>query len=78
MLSINKMKKKLDVEHYLGIYKLRLRMNEEDTNNPSNEAIELFREIVDKLSKMPLDEPIILDKLKMKDSKGNIIVEFPK
>lgn len=72
------MRKQLDVEHYLGIYKLRLKMYEDGITTPSNEAKELILKIVDKLSKMPLDEQIILDNHKMKDVKGNIIVEFSK
>jgi hypothetical protein len=68
----------LDVEHYLNIYKLRLRMAEDGTTNPSDEIKELMRTIVDKLSKLPLDEKITLDDHKMKDVRGNVIVEFPK
>ena len=73
-----KMKNYLDVEHYLNIYKLRLKMSEDGTTNPSDEIKELTRTIVDKLSKLPLHEEITLDDNKMKDVRGNIIVEFPK
>ena len=71
-------KEHLDVEHYLSIYKLRLKMSEEGIIDPTAEGKELIRTIVVKLSKMPLDERIILNDHIMKDSKGNIIVEFPK
>lgn len=72
------MKKYLDVEHYLGIYKLRLKMFEEGIINPTDEGKEIIRTIIEKLSKMPLEEQIILDNHKMKDTKGNIIIEFLK
>lgn len=67
----------LDVRHYLRIYQTRLEMQEEGITNPSQEIKDITRTIVDKLSKLPLDEKIILDDHKMKDSKGNIIVELP-
>ena len=68
----------LNVQHYLRIYETRLKMSQEGIINPTEEAREVIRVIVDKLSKLPLDEKIILDDHKMKDSRGNIIVEFPK
>ena len=67
----------LNVQHYLGIYQMRLKMQEEGISNPTQEFKEITRTIVDKLSKLPLDEKIILDDHKMKDSRGNVIVEFP-
>ncbi len=72
------MKNYLDAEHYLNIYKVRLRMAKEGIANPTNEFKELMQTIVDKLSKLPLNEKITLDGNKMKDAKGNIIAEFPK
>jgi len=73
----------LDVKHFLGIYQLRLKMQEEGITNPSPEYKGITRLIVDKLSKLPLDEKIILENpskgnMTMKDSKGNIIVTFPR
>jgi hypothetical protein len=68
----------LDVQHFLGIYQIRLRMQEEGITNPSHEIKQLTRTIVDKLLRLPLDEKIVLEDHKMKDSKGNVIAEFPK
>jgi len=67
----------LNVRHYLRIYQTRLEMQEKGITNPCQEITDLTRTIVDTLLKLPLDEKIILDDHKIKDSKGNIIVEFP-
>ena len=67
----------LDVRHYLRIYQIRLESQEQGVTNPPQEIKNLTRTIVDKLSKLPLDEKIFLDDHKMEDSKGNVIVEFP-
>lgn len=72
------MKRYLNVEHYLNIYMLRLKMAEDGTTNPNDEVKALMQTIIDKLSKLPLEEEIILDDNKMKDISGNIIVELPK
>lgn len=69
---------KLDVKHFLGIYKVRLQMQKEGITNPTPEIKELTQTIVDKLSKLPADEEIILENSVMKDIRGNLIVEFPK
>lgn len=69
---------KLDVKHFLGIYQIRLRMQEDGITNPTQEIKELTKTIVDKLSKLPLDEEITLDNHIMRDTRGNIIVEFPR
>lgn len=68
---------KLDVEHYLDIYKLRQEMQEEGITNPSEEIKEFTRDFVEKLSKMPLNEEIILDKNSFFDSQKRLIIEFP-
>lgn len=68
----------LDAEHYLNIYKIRLRMLEEGVSNPTVEGQKIIKTIVDKLSKLPLNEKIILEEGKMKDSNGNVIVEYIK
>lgn len=68
----------LNVQHYLGIYQTRLKMQQEGITNPSDEIKAITRTIVDKLSKMHLEEEIIIDDGKMKDTKGNVIVEFPR
>jgi hypothetical protein len=67
----------LNVEHYLVIYQTRQKMQEEGLTNPTQEFKEITQIIVDKLSKLPLGEKIILDDHKIKDSRGNVIVEFP-
>ena len=69
---------KLDVKHFLGIYKVRLQMQKEGITNPTPEMKELTQTIVDKLSKLPADEEIILENSTMKDIRGNVIVEFPR
>ena len=68
----------LNVEHFLGIYQIRLRMQNDGTTSPTQEVKELTQTIVDKLSKLPLDEEITLENYIMRDARGNIIVEFPK
>ena len=68
----------LNVEHFLAIYQVRLRMQKDGTTNPTQEIKELTQTIVDKLSRLPLDEEITLDNYIMKDAKGNVIVELPR
>lgn len=69
-------KSHLDVEHFLNIYRIRLRMFEEGITNPTDEGKIIIRTIVEKLSKMSLDEKILLVEGKMFDSKGTLIVDF--
>ncbi len=73
--------KKLDVEHYLSLYKFRKEMMEKGITNPLPEGKKLINEIISKLSKMPMDEKIELSRkdgqLVMMDSKENIIVIVP-
>ena len=69
---------KLDVKHFLSIYQIRLRMQDDGVTNPTQEIKELTKTIIDKLSKLPLDEEITLDNYIMRDVRGNIIVEFPR
>jgi len=68
----------LDVNHYLGIYKIRMQMQDEGITNPSDEIKLLTKTIVEKLSQLPLTEKIELENGKMTDSKGNVIVVFPR
>ena len=68
----------LDVKHYLGIYKIRMQMQDEGITYPSDEIKLLTKTIVEKLSKLPLTEKIELENGKMTDSKGNVIVVFPR
>jgi len=68
----------LNVKHYLGIYKTRMQMQNEGITNPSDEIKLLTKTIVEKLSQLPLNEKIELENGKMTDSKGNVIVVFPR
>ena len=72
----------LDVEHYLNIYKGGKEMMEKDIINPWPESRRVINEIVEKLSKMPLSEKIILERkegnMVMMDSQNNTLVVFPK
>ena len=68
----------LDVKHYLGIYKIRMQMQDEGITNPSDEIKLLTKTIVEKLSQLPLTEKIEFENGKMTDSKGNVIVVFPR
>lgn len=47
---------KLDVKHFLHIYQIRMRMQEEGVTNPSSEIKKFTRDLVEKLRKLPLDE----------------------
>ena len=67
----------LNVKHYLGIYKLRMKMQDKGITNPSIEIKLLTKTIVEKLSQLPLTEKIKLENGKMTDSRGNVIVVFP-
>ncbi|MEI3789454.1 MULTISPECIES: hypothetical protein [unclassified Chryseobacterium] len=69
--------KKLDVEHYLGIYTIRKHMQEDGTTSPSEDVKKFTREFVEKLESMPLDEEIILKDSSFFDSSGNVIIKFP-
>tara|TARA_R110002050_G_scaffold16798_1_gene50706 strand:- start:20 stop:238 length:219 start_codon:yes stop_codon:yes gene_type:complete len=68
----------LDVKHYLGIYTIRMQMQDDGITNPSDEIKLLTKTIVEKLSQLPLSEKIELENGKMTDSKGNVIAIFPK
>ncbi len=65
------------VDHVLTIYKTRLKMQQDGITNPAQKFKDITKTIVNTLSKLPPDEKIIWDNHVMKDSKGNIIVEFP-
>ena len=53
-------------------------MQDNGITNPTDEIKLLTKTIVEKLSLMPLEEKIDIVKNSMIDSKGNIIVTFPK
>jgi hypothetical protein len=69
--------KKLNVQHFLEIYKIRLSMQKDGITNPSQEIKDFTQEIVDKLSELPLDEEIEILGRSLLDSSGNTIVTFP-
>lgn len=68
---------RLDVNHFLGIYQSRKKMQDDGTANPSKEIKEFTKEFVDKLLKMSLGEEIKIEKHSFIDSKGNIIATAP-
>ena len=70
--------RELTVRHFLGIYQIRLRMQKDGTTTPTEEIKELTQTIVDKLSKLPLDEKITLDDDILRDASGNAIAKFPR
>jgi len=67
----------LDVEHYLGVYSLRKRMQEEGITNPSEQIKKFTRDFVEKLESLPLKEEIVLQDNSFYDSKGNLIMKIP-
>jgi len=69
--------KKLDVQHVLGVYQIRLSMQDKGITNPSENFKKWTREFVNKLSKMPLEEEVIIKKHSFLDSRGNIIATLP-
>lgn len=70
--------KKLDVEHYFDIYSMRKEMQEEGITNPSEDIKKFTRELLEILEKMPLDEEIILKESSFYDSKGRLLIKFPR
>ncbi|WP_175620589.1 hypothetical protein [Chryseobacterium schmidteae] len=70
--------KKLDVEHYLYIYTVRKEMQEKGITNPNENVKKFTRELVEILEKMPLDEEIILKESSFYDSKGRLLIKFPR
>ncbi|MCB0479529.1 MAG: hypothetical protein KDC84_15285 [Crocinitomicaceae bacterium] len=69
---------KLDVQHFLGIYQLRKRMQDDGITNPGNDMKRFTREFVEKLSKMPLEEEVRIEGKSFFDSKENLIVTLPR
>lgn len=49
---------------------------EDGVTNPTFEGRQIIQTVVEKLSKLPLSEKIVLEDGKMKDSKGNVIVIY--
>ena len=69
--------KKLDVQHFLGIYQLRMRMQEDGITNPTDGVKQFTKDFVTKLSKMPLEEEVKIEGKSFIDSKGKIIATLP-
>ncbi len=69
--------KKFDVEHFLGLYKLRMAMQDDGITHPTEEGRKFTRDFVAKLSKMPLDEEVKVEGRSFIDSKGQIIATIP-
>lgn len=69
--------KKLDVEHFLSIYKIRMKMQESGVTNPPEAGKKFTRELVNKLSKLPLDEEIKIVNRTFINSNGDIILKIP-
>ena len=67
----------LDVEHYLGVYSLRKRMQEEGITNPSEQIKKFTRDFVEKLESLPPKEEIVLQDNSFYDNKGNLIMKMP-
>lgn len=69
--------KKLDVEHFLGIYQLRQKMQENGVTNPSEEVKKFTKEFVEKLLKLPMNEEIKIKNYSFFDSSENLIAQLP-
>ncbi|MES1181752.1 MAG: hypothetical protein ABUL44_03060 [Flavobacterium sp.] len=67
----------LDVEHYLGVYSLRKRMQEEGITNPSEQIKKFTRDFVEKLQSLPLTQKIVVQDNSFYDDKGNLIMKIP-
>lgn len=68
----------MNVEHYLGVYRLRKRMIDEGISNPTPKERDLINNIVDKLSKMnPMKEIQVTNKgedLILSEINGNHLI----
>ena len=68
---------KLDVKHFLNIYRKRMQMQEKGITNPSDEIKVFTRTLVQKLSSMPLDTELRIENHSLIDNSGNIVIIFP-
>ena len=69
--------KNLDVAHYLKIYKIRKRLQEDGVTNPPPEIKKFVNDFVETLSKMNSSEEIYIENHSFFDSKGNLITKIP-
>ncbi|WP_027382406.1 hypothetical protein [Epilithonimonas caeni] len=68
---------KLNVKHYLDIYTLRKKMQDEGITNPREEIKEFTIKFIEKLKSMDLDDEIILEDNSFFDSSRNLIMKIP-
>ncbi len=69
--------KKGNVSHFLKLYKLRLEMQENGITNPPSEIKEFTKLLVEKLSKLSMEDNIKFVNNKIVDSNNNLIAEIP-
>lgn len=67
----------LDVKHYLDVYLLRKRMQDEGVTNPSEQIKKFTKGLVEKLAKLPMGNKIILKDDSFFDEEGNLIMKIP-
>ncbi len=67
----------LDVEHYLGVYSLRKKMQEDGVTNPSEQIKKFTQDFVEKLKSLPLKDEVIFKDDSFYDSKGILIIKIP-
>lgn len=67
----------MNAEHFLNLYKLRQKMQEDGITNPSTAIKQFVNELVDKLSNLDMNEEITIKESSFFDSKGNLIAELP-
>jgi len=68
---------RLNVKHYLHIYKRRKEMQESGLTKPRKEIIEFTANFVEVLSKMPLEEELEIRDHTFYDSRGKMIASVP-
>ncbi len=68
----------LTIKHFYKIYKTRLEMQEAGITNPPENIKEFTKSIVETLSKLPMEEIVDYINRTLVDSKGYVIVKFPK
>lgn len=69
--------KKQDVQHFLGVYQIRKRLQDEGLSNPSEEIKKFTRDFVEKLSQMPPDKEVTIENNCFYDSSKNLIAKIP-
>ncbi|WP_459209259.1 hypothetical protein [Aquimarina rhabdastrellae] len=69
--------KKFDVQHFLGLYQLRLKMQEDRITKSNDDVKQFMKDFIAKLSKMPLDEEVKIIGNSFVNSKGEIIAILP-